>query len=87
MIRVPHPFEPTPPGHKPATEKQVRFANAIANTLHIHIPYCNSCEVYRDWISSHIDDFKKVDEMLPRAEDADDNSPEAEYYFEEAMRW
>lgn len=88
MPKTSRPTAPVPPGHKPATEKQIRFANHIADALNIEIPCVNSLAIYRNWISNHVDDFQKKTRE-GEAEDAvpDWDSREAEYYFDEAMGW
>ena len=86
MYKILRPTAPIPPGHKPATEKQIKFANWIAKVLKIELPCANSLTIYRNWISNHVDDFRNLIEDAENAVD-DWESAEADYYFNEAMRW
>lgn len=74
---------PTPIGHHPASEKQVKFARWIGKTLDISLPLANSREIYQKWISSHKDEFEKELEKRGPAKyewpDDPDYGPEEEF--------
>lgn len=47
-----------PPGADPATDKQIKYAEAIADRLGIKLPREKSKEEYRRFISEHVEEFR-----------------------------
>ena len=50
--------------NEPPTDKQVRFANAIAELLEIELPELKTKIAYSEFISKNIDEYRELNSEL-----------------------